>query len=55
MADWERAFYCSHECYKGDWEKHKDRHGPSKFGPSKMDSRIHEFDCNDPPPINPSP
>jgi len=43
--DWERAFYCSHECYKGDWEVHKDRHGPSKFGPSKMDSRIHEFDA----------
>ena len=28
---------------------HKDRHGPSKFGPSKMDSRIHEFDGTPPP------
>lgn len=43
--DWQRAFYCSLDCYKDDWENHKELHGPSKAGPSKFDSRIHEFDA----------
>mmetsp|Transcript_31065 Transcript_31065/g.59961 ORF Transcript_31065/g.59961 Transcript_31065/m.59961 type:complete len:180 (+) Transcript_31065:169-708(+) len=43
--DWERAFYCSTDCYVNHWEDHKDRHGPSQSGPSRMDSRIHHFDA----------
>eukprot|EP00239_Pterosperma_sp_CCMP1384_P000544 CAMPEP_0197852972 /NCGR_PEP_ID=MMETSP1438-20131217/21861_1 /TAXON_ID=1461541 /ORGANISM="Pterosperma sp., Strain CCMP1384" /LENGTH=156 /DNA_ID=CAMNT_0043467227 /DNA_START=194 /DNA_END=661 /DNA_ORIENTATION=+ len=43
--DWERTFWCSGDCYKAHWEEHKHKHGPSKAGPSKMDSRIHEFEA----------
>lgn len=43
--DWERAFFCSNDCYIKHWEEHKERHGPSTSGPTKLDSRIHQFEA----------
>ena len=43
--NWERAFFCSHLCYKEHYHEHKARHGPSKSVPTKTDGTIHHFPC----------
>lgn len=43
--NWERAFFCSHLCYKEHYHEHKARHGPSKSVPTKTDGSIHHFPC----------
>jgi len=35
--NWERAFFCSHLCYREHYPNHKARHGPSKSVPTKTD------------------
>ena len=42
---WERAFWCSHQCYREHWDTHKHRHGPSKSAPTRLDGRGHEFEA----------
>ena len=42
---WERAFFCSCECYIANWDEHRRRHGPSTAGPTKMDGAVHEFEA----------
>merc|ERR1712176_1172834 len=41
---WERAYYCSEECYQNSFDDHRERHGPSTHGPTKHDPTIHEFE-----------
>tara|TARA_B110000305_G_C19416167_1_gene628100 strand:+ start:363 stop:956 length:594 start_codon:yes stop_codon:yes gene_type:complete len=43
--NWERAFFCSHLCYREHYPNHKARHGPSKSVPTKTDGTIHRFPC----------
>ena len=43
--NWERAFFCSHLCYREHYPTHKARHGPSKSVPTKTDGTIHRFPC----------
>ena len=42
---WERAFFCSGDCYLKHWDEHKTRHGPSTAGPTKLDGTVHEFEA----------
>lgn len=42
---WERAFFCSCDCFVRTWDDHKSRHGPSTAGPTKMDGTVHEFEA----------
>jgi len=42
---WERAFWCSHACYRAHWDEHKWRHGPSRAAPTRLDGREHEFEA----------
>lgn len=42
---WERAFFCSCDCYVASWDVHKSRHGPSTAGPTKLDGQVHEFEA----------
>jgi hypothetical protein len=40
----ERAFFCSHLCYRTSYDAHKSRHGPSRSAPTQLDGREHEFE-----------
>ena len=42
---WERAFFCSPECYCASWDAHRVRHAETKAGPTKMDGTIHTFEA----------
>lgn len=41
---WERAFFCSCECYVANWDAHKCRHAPSTAGPTLKDGNVHKFE-----------
>ena len=42
---WERAFFCSHDCYVHCWGKHKARHTETTAGPTKLDGQVHTFEA----------
>ena len=47
MDAFERAFFCSEECFVEHWTEHKMRHGPAYSRATKENGEVHRFEAHD--------
>jgi len=47
MDAFERAFFCSEECFLEHWTEHKMRHGPAYSRATKENGEVHRFEAHD--------
>ena len=43
----ERAFFCSENCYVEHWKEHRMRHGPAYSRATKENGEVHRFEAHD--------
>ena len=47
MDAFERAFFCSKECFVEHWTEHRMRHGPAYSRATKENGEVHRFEAHD--------
>ena len=47
VDSFERAFFCSENCYVEHWKEHRMRHGPAYSRATKENGEVHRFEARD--------